>query len=120
MVRRSIILLLLCIQPLAAAPPPGHPMPDSAADALNLPRDDGYLPYLGDVLIAVDSNNYTFIKVETGPESSRWLAAPRLLIPKGSRIRYGDGMVMKDFYSRKLKHLFAEITFVRRVQVLAP
>jgi hypothetical protein len=41
------------------------------------------------------------------------------VVPVGSQLRFGEGLLMRNFYSKKFKHQFAEITFVRRVQVMA-
>ena len=70
-----------------------------------------------EVLAAQDSNRYTSILVRQG-RAERWLAAPRVALRPGQRIRFGDGTLMRDFYSKKLKHTFREIIFVPRVDVL--
>lgn len=99
-----------------AAPPPGHPAPDEASRLLGVPRGEAKLPYEGLVVKAVNSNNYTYIQVRS-PNGTRWLAVPRVQVRPDTRIRYGRGRVMHNFYSRKLHITFPSIMFVDRIQV---
>lgn len=73
----------------------------------------------GKVLEAIDANQYTYLEVLEG-ERSRWIAAPRLSVARGATIRFDDGVVMTNFYSRKLKRTFETLMFVNRVAVTSP
>lgn len=99
-----------------AAPPPGHPTPGQAGALLGLPepKPAAELPHEGIVLQAIDSNQFTYIEVQEG-ETSRWIAAPRVTIPAGTTIRFDDGRLMTNFYSRKLKRTFETLMFVGTV-----
>lgn len=99
-----------------AAPPPGHPPPEEASRLLGLPRGEERLPYEGLVVKALNSNNYTYIQVQSA-NGTRWLAAPRVQVRPDTRIRYGRGRVMHNFYSRKLHITFPTIMFVDHIQV---
>jgi len=111
----SICAFLLFSLPASAGPPQGHPSIDETAKILNLPQDESPAKNSGRVLIAVNSNNYTYIKVENGGVTT-WIAAPRLQIRLGTIIHYPEGRAMKNFYSKRLKHLFPLIIFVARVE----
>lgn len=105
-----IVLFGLAAVPLYAAPPVGHPSTGQAARTLQLPQGDA-LPYQGKVLQAINSNDYTYIEIAS-EEGQRWLAAPRVTLKKGAIIRFGEGTLMRDFYSKKLKRTFAAVLFV--------
>ena len=103
---------------VTAAPPPNHPSTDDAAGILKLTETTEY-PFQGRVLETIDSNSYTYIRVRQ-PKHEMWLAAPRLPLREGQRIRFPRGKVMVDFYSRKLKRTFDAVLFVRDVIILPP
>lgn len=100
-----------------AAPPPGHPSVDEANRILGLSSSRGPLPRQGRVLESFDSNNYTYILV--GSDDGRlWVAAPRLdPLPVGTAIRFSNGTMMQNFFSRKHRRTFDKILFVERVEV---
>ena len=113
------LLLPLLASPSWAEPPPGHPSAEQAIGLLGVPDNSGIaaqdLPYLGTVLSAMDSNAFTFIEVkEDQAVSPRWIAAPRITLVAGDRIRFDDGRLMRNFHSRKLDITFAAISFVNR------
>lgn len=69
----------------------------------------------GTVLTHLDANEYTYLEVD---EDGRrlWLAAPRTAVADGARIRFPDGVAMKDFYSKLLRRSFDAVLFVRAVE----
>ena len=102
-----------------AAPPPGHPSAEQAIGILGVPGNPdspaSALPNAGVVQFAQDSNAFTFIEViPDGSTTTQWIAAPRVDVKGGDRIRYDNGRLMQHFYSRKLGITFEAITFVSR------
>jgi hypothetical protein len=118
--RRLPLLLALAAGSVLAEPPPGHPDPEQSRRYLGLPapRPAGELPYEGVVLQATEANQYTYIEVQEG-ELSRWIAAPKIALAPGTRIRYDEGRLMTNFFSRKLRRTFETLTFVGRVEPVA-
>ena len=102
---------------VVAAPPPGHPSPDDAMRMMRPPGNAQHasLTRSGRVLQHMDANQYTYIEVDEDGHHT-WLAAPRTPIVDGSRIRFPDGVVMRDFYSKLLKRTFEAAIFVRAVE----
>lgn len=100
-----------------AAPPPGHPSTDQASELMGIGRQT-QMNAQGEVVKAVDSNAYTYIQVRSPQGELRWLAAPRLSLRAGQQIRFPEGVMMSNFYSKKLKHQFAQIWFVPSVELL--
>jgi len=115
------VLALLCgflvMGVTIAEPPPGHPSVDQAHDALQVPADERLL-HQGQVLQSIASNDYVYLEVTREDGSTRWLAAPRAEIMPQSWIRYSDGVVIRNFFSRKHQRTFNEVMFVDRVQAL--
>ena len=118
--------LLSLVVPFAAgvalaAPPPGHPTPGQAMDLLmpdKLPSA-AELPNQGTVISSMDANDYSYIEVERGG-SVVWIAAPKMVIRPGSIVRYENGSVMTNFYSKLLKRTFPSVMFVGSVLVTVP
>jgi hypothetical protein len=114
------IAALVMSSPAAAQPPPGHPPQGQAREMLmpDRPSRPEELPHQGKVLSAIDANDFTYIEVaQDGP--SQWIAAPRMAVKPGSIIRYEDGSVMTNFYSKLLKRTFPHLMFVGEVVVTA-
>lgn len=93
-----------------------HPTVAQAAEILNI-KDAGELPHQGKVVSTTPSNAYTYIEVEQEGQI-RWLAVPQVTLADGTMIRYGEGAVMKNFYSKKLGREFPEIIFLSGVMVV--
>ncbi len=94
-----------------------HPSVAEAEKILNISHDATNLPNLGRVLSTIPSNNYTYIEVDQ-EGTTRWLAAPQVTLEKGTLVRYENGALMKDFYSKKLDRTFPEILFIGGVAVV--
>jgi hypothetical protein len=100
-----------------AAPPPGHP---SASQALGIlmpnKLENKDLSQSGQVLSTIDANEFTYIEVKRA-NAVEWIAVPLMVIKPGSAIRYEEGMVMADFYSKLLKRTFPSVRFVGQIEV---
>lgn len=104
--------------PAAAAPPPEHPSVDQTNRMLGVAAAGGALLNSGKVVQAIDSNGYTYVQLQ-GCDGETWLAAPRASFTVGSTIRYGNGAVMKNFFSKALQREFPVILFVAGTEVIA-
>jgi hypothetical protein len=123
--RAPLIIALSLIAGSAAvraAPPLDHPGAEKAIDALGI-RDSGApataLPHGGIVISSTDANSFTYLEVrddETG--KPRWLAVPRHTFKPGDRVRFDEGGLMTNFFSRKLNVTFESILFVKRIVVV--
>lgn len=94
-----------------------HPTVTEAAKILNIETAPEALPNQGRVLSTIPSNAYTYIEVEQEGKTL-WLAAPRVSLEEGALIRYGEGAVMTNFYSKKLDREFPEVLFLGGVRVV--
>lgn len=113
----SVFWMLLAWSGIASAePPPGHPSVEHAQQAMEVPSNEP-LTYRGQVLQVIPSNDYTYIEVASGEGKKLWLAAPRTEVAPQAWIRYGNGTVMHNFFSRKHQRTFDEVMFVERIAV---
>jgi hypothetical protein len=95
--------------------PPGH-------SAIAIAGDN--LPNSGEVSETFPAGNYTYLHVvgdgeDEGEDTGTWLAIPRQEIAVGSQVRYGQGSLMKSFYSSSLDRTFDEVFFLGSVEVVS-
>jgi hypothetical protein len=99
-----------------SAMPEGHPSIEDAAGAPSASATN--LPNEGKVVDVRNASGYTYVEV-TYKDATRWLAAPRVDVAKDAMIRYGNGSVMKDFFSKSMNKTFPEILFLDRIVVVS-
>ena len=112
-----------------AVPPAGHPAVESAvvnaghqsienASGMSMKQHlQAELPQMGSVLSTINAGAYTYIEVKQG-EQTQWLAAQTVAVKKGDVIRFDNGALMDDFYSKSLNRTFPEVLFVSLVAVI--
>lgn len=113
--RAAIVALGLTATAAVAAPPPGHPSPDAAMQMMMKKEAPPELSRAGKVLSHIDANEYTYAEVSEKGEKI-WLAAPLTPLKDGAMVRFPDGVVMKDFYSKLLKRTFPAVMFVESIE----
>ncbi len=98
--------------------PEGHPPVEDALAAVGAAQvgQTAQLPNSGTVIDTLGTKSHTYIELDKDGQRI-WLAAPRVDLSQGTRISYGKGIPLVNFYSNSLKREFSEITFVERVQV---
>lgn len=113
------LFLYLTAAAVPAAPPPDHPSPAQAMDLLmpEKPPAAAELPNQGKVISSMDANDFSYIEVERAG-GTEWIAAPKMVVKPGSSIRYEEGSVMTNFYSKLLKRTFPSVMFVGHVAVV--
>jgi hypothetical protein len=74
------------------------------------------LAQAGKVLSTINVPSYTYLEVAQG-QKTLWLAASTVAAKKGDQVRFDDGMVMDNFYSKTLKRSFPRIVFVNSLVV---
>lgn len=118
--RQALALAALIAMPVLAAPPSGHPTPAQTSDMLlpDKPPSASELPNEGTVLEVIHANEFTYLQVAKAG-GKEWIAAQKMEIRPGTRIRYEDGAVMHDFYSKLLKRTFPSVMFINHLLVTA-
>ena len=113
----SLFLLLTLGSNALAGPPSGHPSAAQAIDML-LPSKSAVknLTMEGQVVSTIDANEFTYIEVSHS-NSVEWIAVPLMSVKPGSTVRYEDGIVMTDFFSKLLQRSFPRLRFVGEIVV---
>lgn len=104
------LLALAAVTGIAIA----EPQPNAPA---RQPAAASQFPNQGKVLDVIDASIYTYLQVasEKGPV---WIAASKTKVAKGATIRYPDGAVMSNFYSKSLNRTFDTIIFLDKIEVI--
>ena len=80
-------------------------------------RLEADLPRNGKVLSSIDAGMYTYIElIENGKPI--WIAAPMITTRKGDIIRFNDGAIMSDYFSKSLNRTFESVIFVGKAVVV--
>jgi len=118
--RHALALAALIALPAFAAPPAGHPTPAQARDLLlpDKPPSVSELPNEGTVLDVIHANEFTYLEIAR-TDGKEWIAVQKMEIRTGTRIRYEDGAVMQNFYSKLLKRTFPSVMFINHLAVTA-
>jgi hypothetical protein len=113
----ALILSLSLCATAQAAPPPGHPSAEQSIGMLIPDKPDAKdLNQTGEVVSTQDANEFTYVEVKR-PEAVEWIAVPLMALKPGTVIRYEEGIVMADFYSKLLKRTFPSVRFVGQIAV---
>lgn len=102
-----LFALALSMPAFAADPAPFNPHA-----GLEMPKKQTMmLTQSGTVLSTINVPTYTYVEVSQG-KKTLWLATATSGVKKGDKVRFDDGLVMNNFYSKSLKRTFPSIIFV--------
>lgn len=72
----------------------------------------------GKVVSAINTDMYTYVEIAQN-DKTVWIAAPTVAAKPGNLIRFDDGMMMRNFYSKQLQRNFPEVMFVQSATITA-
>lgn len=99
-----------------AATPPGQTSIERTAGKMQLAAADDQMPRKGKVLSSIDASIYTYVEISENGKTV-WIAAPTVKVKKGDTIRFSDGAVMTNFFSKSLNRTFPSVIFVGKAEV---
>ncbi len=99
-----------------AATPSGQLSIERTADKMQLAAANDQLPRKGKVLSSVDASIYTYIELSENGKTV-WIAAPTVKVKKGDTVRFSEGAVMSNFFSKSLNRTFESVIFVGKAEV---
>lgn len=70
----------------------------------------------GKVLSSIDAGIYTYIEL-TENGKTIWIAAPTIKVKKGDTIRFSEGAIMTNYFSKNLNRTFESVIFVGKAVV---
>lgn len=86
-------------------------------DKVQIAAASDEMPRHGKVLSSIDASIYTYIEVSENGKTV-WIAAPTVKVKKGDAIRFSDGAVMSNFFSKSLNRTFESVVFVGKAEVV--
>ncbi len=72
----------------------------------------------GKVVSSINTASYTYVEVSQNGKNV-WLASPLVKVKPGNRVRFDEGAMMRNFYSKSLNRTFPAVLFVQQVLVTA-
>ena len=111
----ALFALTIFSVPAIAATSVGQPSTEQATGKIQLAANE-QLPHKGKVLSSMDASIYTYIEVSENGKTL-WLAAPTVAVKKGDTVRFSDGAVMTNFFSKSLNRTFESVVFVGKAVV---
>lgn len=70
----------------------------------------------GKVLSSIEAGMYTYIELAENGKTI-WIAAPTIKVKKDDKIRFSDGAIMSNYYSKNLNRTFESVLFVGKAVV---
>ena len=70
----------------------------------------------GKVLSSIETSMYTYIELIEN-EKTIWIAAPTIKVKKDDIIRFSEGAVMSNYYSKSLNRTFESVLFVGKAVI---
>ena len=116
LVTTLLALAVFSVSALAASPSSQISI-GSAVERTQLAAADNPMPRKGKVLSTIDASIYTYIEL-TENGKNIWIAAPTVKVKKGDTIRFSDGAVMTNFFSKSLNRTFPSVVFVGKAEVV--
>ena len=95
---------------VAAQMPSGHPATGGMGGGADGMRS-------GKVISHIDTSQYVYLEVNEN-DKTVWIAAPMVSVKDGDSVRFSNGMVMTNFYSKSLDRTFPAVIFSGGVQVV--
>ena len=113
----TIVALTVFSASAIAAPSSGQPSSEMKLAAAPAAQPAGeQLPRKGKVVSSVDASIYTYIELSENGKNV-WIAAPTVKVKKGDMVRFADGAVMSNFFSKSLNRTFESVIFVGKAVV---
>lgn len=73
----------------------------------------------GEVKSVANAAGYTYVEVkQPGSADTVWIAAPEATVKPGDKVRWDNGMVMRNFNAKSLGRTFDQIIFASKVTVV--
>ena len=72
----------------------------------------------GTVVSSLNTDSYTYVEISKNDQNV-WIVGPLVAVTPGNKVKYEEGAIMKDFYSKQLERNFPTVMFVQEVIVVA-
>lgn len=72
--------------------------------------------FKGTVVSALDTESYTYVEISKNGQNA-WIVGPVVVVKPGNQVKFEEGAIMKDFYSKQLDRTFPTVMFVGEIVV---
>lgn len=72
----------------------------------------------GTVVSSLNTENYTYVEISKNDQNA-WIVGPLVVVKPGNQVKFEEGAIMKDFYSKQLDRTFPTVMFVGEITVAA-
>lgn len=72
----------------------------------------------GTVVSSLNTDSYTYVEISKSDQNA-WIVGPLVAVKPGDHVKFEEGAIMKDFYSKQLDRTFPRVMFVQEVTVAA-
>lgn len=70
----------------------------------------------GTVVSALNTESYTYVEISKNDQNA-WIVGPLVAVKPGNQVRFEEGAIMKNFYSKQLDRTFPAVMFVPEITV---
>ena len=112
----SLALVFFSVSAIAATPSGQTTVGLTTGNTQLAAAANEQLPRKGKVISSIDASIYTYIEL-TENGKNIWIAAPTVKVKKGDMVRFSDGAVMSNFFSKSLNRTFESVVFVGKAEV---
>ena len=72
----------------------------------------------GAVVSSLNTEDYTYVEISK-KDQNIWIVGPLVAVKPGNKVKFEEGAMMKDFYSKQLERTFPWVMFVGKITVTA-
>lgn len=70
----------------------------------------------GTVVSSLNTEGYTYVEISKNDQKA-WIVGPLVDVRPGNQVKFEEGAIMKDFYSKQLDRTFPTVMFVQEINV---
>lgn len=74
--------------------------------------------FKGTVVSSLNTESYTYVEIAKNNQNA-WIVGPLIAVKPGNQVKFEEGAIMKNFYSKQLDRTFPTVMFVGEITVEA-
>lgn len=70
----------------------------------------------GTVVSSLNTDSYTYVEISKNDQTA-WIVGPLVAVKPGNQVKFEEGAIMSNFYSKQLNRTFPSVMFVQDIIV---